>query len=372
MDLNLITNFDILFYAFLFLSVFYYVVLLVVYIGLSRLKIHSESITPSVSVIIAACNEEQRITECMESLEKLDYPQNKFEIILVDDNSNDNTPQIMSKFCKNKSNWQILHLNEKSKVLRGKKNALFNGIKQAKNDIIFTTDADCIVPTGWLRNMVKYFKPDVSMVLGYSPLISGKGFSHQILKFDTLFSIIAAAATTKLGYAYTSVGRNMAYTKEAYEKVGGFMALKKYKSGDDQHLTERFRKMKAGKIDFCIHPDTFVKTHSHENAMDLFHQQVRKKSKILLLSPVSVIFSLLLFVYHILIIILPVIYLNVLGYWLMFLVLKLLIENICLFKATKIFRMSEIRSVIPVMQIIYPAFIIFFSIIGAFQIYKWK
>lgn len=357
---------------FLLFSGFYFLILIGTFVGLSRLRDVSHIYKHNVSVVIAARNEQDRILPCLLSLEQLDYPQDKFEIIFVDDCSNDDTPKIIEDFCKKHDNWKCIRLEEKSKKIRGKKNALLNGINRSKGEIIFTTDADCIVPPNWIKVMVNYFEPNVSMVIGHSPISQKPGFYQKILQFDNLFSAIAASAPTKLGKPISSIGRNLAYRKSAYEDVGSFLALKQYRSGDDILLTERFHYLNDGKIDFCAHPDTFVQTQPPETFSEIFHQQVRKNSKALLKSRASILFSVILFVYYMYFLVFPVLFPNFLTLWLIIFAFKCLLEFIDLSKAAKIFELIHTIKYIPIMQIIYPFHIMLFSVLGIFQLYQWK
>ena len=372
MDLNWIIDLNIFLILFLVFSVLYLILLIGTFIGLSRLKNVNNNFQHNISIVIAARNEEDRILPCLENLEKLNYPQDKFEIIFVDDCSTDDTPNIIKDFCKNHSNWKLIRIEEKSKQIRGKKNALLKGIQQSRGEIIFTTDADCVVPPNWLREMNNYFEPNVSMVIGHSPITKKPGVYQKILQFDNLFSAIAASAPTKLGKPISSIGRNLAYRKSAYEDVGSFLALKQYRSGDDILLTERFHYLNDGKIDFCAHPDTFVQTQPPETFSDIFHQQVRKNSKGLLKSPVSIFFSISLFLYYLFFLTFPLIYPKYFVLWLIIFGLKFIIEFIDLSKAAKIFKLAHTIKFIPIMQIIYPFHIMLFSVLGIFQLYRWK
>jgi cellulose synthase/poly-beta-1,6-N-acetylglucosamine synthase-like glycosyltransferase len=354
------------------MNVAYFIMLAAVYSGLRRLRTGAPSGELPVSIVIAARNEEDSIIGCLESLTRLDYPEDKYEVVLVDDHSQDSTPEKIIAFCEKRVNWKYILLKEKSGELRGKKNALLHGINHARHELIFTTDADCRVPEGWLRRMAGYFRPDVSMVLGYSPLAPGKGFLYRLLQFDNLFSAIASAAPVKLGYPFTSVGRNLAYRKKIYEDAGGFLALKKFKSVDDVHLTERFRYLNTGKIDFCADPSTFVETRLLHRVGSVFQQQIRKNSKTLIMSAGSVLISLLIFSYYMMMISYPFLLPGSVLIWGILAGVKLIIEYIDLRKAALIFRQNDLIGWIPLMQIVYPFHIIFFSIIGVFQVYRWK
>jgi cellulose synthase/poly-beta-1,6-N-acetylglucosamine synthase-like glycosyltransferase len=357
---------------FFLFSGFYFALLYFIYLGLMRLRAAEQKHTPTVSIIVAARNEEKRIDSCLKSLESLDYPVEKYEVILVDDNSSDQTAQLIDQTCQKHENWTLIRLAEKSVELRGKKNALQNGINRAKGELIFTTDADCSVPPGWLRSMVNYFSADVSMVLGYSPLIRESKSYYRLLQFDNLFSAIAASAPVKLGYPFTSVGRNLAYRKSEYEKTGGFRALKKFRSGDDIHLTKRFHHHNGGRIDYCADPATFVKTLIPSRFCEVLQQQIRKNSKTFQLSFPTILAMLALFIHYLLLLFLPIFVSVILLPWLIVVIFKFVMEFIVLRKAARIFRQSDLIPIIPLMQIIYPWYIIIFSLLGSLQFYQWK
>lgn len=337
-----------------------------------RLRDPRSTDAPGVSVVIAVRNEAEHISACLESLERLEYPRERLEIILVDDHSQDHTPSLIRRTADRYAHWKFLALNQKSRTLRGKKNALLQGIAAAKGEIIFTTDADCIVPPGWIKHMVRYFEPGVSMVLGYSPLLPGKGWWHPILAFDNLFSAIAAAAPTQLGHPITSVGRNLAYRKTAYENVGSFLALKKFRSGDDVHLTERFRYMKAGKIVFCAHPDTFVPTIPPGSHKEILHSQLRKHSKIFKQTPSAIAVSLAIFLSYCCLTFFPLIVPQYFIPWTYVMAAKFLLEFVDLTLAAFIFHQKALIKYFPLMQIVYPFYIFLFSGLGALDRYRWK
>jgi cellulose synthase/poly-beta-1,6-N-acetylglucosamine synthase-like glycosyltransferase len=357
---------------FLILCGSYFILLAAVTIGLNRLHGAEHDYLPTISIVIAARNEEKRISDCLESLENIDYPADKFEVIVVDDHSADRTAALVGAVCRKYTNWSLIRLHQKSDQLRGKKNALQNGIEKAGGEIIFTTDADCRVPPEWLRAMARYFRPDVSMVLGYSPLIKEKRPYYRLLQFDNLFSAIAGAAPAKLGFPFTSVGRNLAYRKTDYETTGGFLALKKFRSGDDIHLTKRFHHQNGGRIDYCADPDTFVHTMIPSSVREVIQQQMRKNSKTFQLSLPNIIVMLAIFLLYLLFFSLPLMLPGILLLWLVVIFIKFAVEYVILRKAARIFEQSDLIPFIPLMQIIYPLYIITFSLLGSFQFYQWK
>ena len=162
------------------------------------------------------------------------------------------------------------------------------------------------------------------------------------------------------------------YRKSVYESVGGFKALKKFKSGDDVHLTERFRDKNNKAIDYCADPDTFVMTIPPSSRRDIFHQQIRKNSKTLKKSWPTVIFSAGLFIFYMLFLTLPFFYHKILPLWLGVIILKFIVEFIALLKATLIFKKKQLIPYIFPLQIFYPLYLLFFSFFGVLQLYEWK
>ena len=364
---------QIVFFIFILFSSFYILLLLLIIWAQNRLKKSpAADELPAVSVVIAAKNEEQRITPTLKSLQRLDYPADKLEIIIVDDASSDNTAQVVESYTKKHENWRLLRISQDSDKFHAKKVALATGVEKARAELIFTTDADCEVPPQWIRSMTAYFEPQVDMVLGYSPLKTGKGFLARFLDFDNLFSAIVVAAPTALGFPVSSVGRNMAFRKNAYENIGGYRALTKFKSGDDIHLTERMRDRSQGKIVFCADPQSFVYSQPPATGKEIFYQQIRKNSKILDKSFRSAAVSVILFFVFVLFYTLPLFNPAWLSVWLAVIGLKFLLEYIALIQAAHLFKMKKLIALFPLMQIFYPLYVMVFGLLGSLHLYKWK
>ncbi len=360
-------------WVFFLFSGFYLLVLALVIFAFTRLRSHSLSgKRPVISVVIAAKNEEKRLQPLLKSLTALNYPLDKYEIILVDDASTDATAKILNTEAAKHTNWKVLRRKEVSDRYHAKKMALALAIESAKGELIFTTDADCQVPPNWLEVMSRYFNENTQMVLGYSPLEVTNQYWDILLKFDNLFSVIVSAAPTMLGFPISSVGRNMAFRRSAYEKIGGYASLTKFRSGDDIHLTERMRDNVDGTITFCAHPETFVRTKPPETRKEIYQQQIRKNSKILDKSLKSAVFSVSLLLTYLLFFTLPLFNWGWITIWLTVLGTKFVLEFIALFYALRIFKLPQLLVWLPLMQVIYPFYVMYFGFLGSLHLYRWK
>lgn len=353
-------------------AIYCLIILLVFVLFTIHREINISSNQPFVSIVIAARNEALRIKPTLVSLASLRYPIEKFEIIFVDDASGDGTADIIDTYLTNNSNWTLIRFSEKDKILQGKKSALKAAIERAQGEIILTTDADCIVPENWISSMISCFDEHTDMVVGHALLIRRNGVLDKLLRFDNLFSAIMVAFPALLGFPMSSVGRNMGYRKKAYFKSGGYDALARHKSGDDVHLTELFRKKSKGKIRFNFNKHSFTLSKTPDTLRTIMHQQIRKNSKILKKSLPSILFAVLLFFFHILLILFPFIYPEQLETWILLLVSKFGLEFITLTISAKRFSDTSIIPFIPFMLIFYPIYVSLLGIIGVFQKYEWK
>lgn len=217
------------------LAFLYCLVLVVLFLGLfkvkrdARIQTHKRSF---VSVVVAARNEEETLAHCLRSLLRQVYPEELYEVILVDDNSTDNTLSIARAFAERDGRLKVLSAAEYNS-LTGKQNALDMGIRASTGEIILTTDADCQAPPGWIEDIVGEFGPEVGLVAGFSMLseegISDVGMLQRIFirlqSLETLSLYIGSIGSIAQGFAWAGTGNNMAYRREVYDELGGFGAL---------------------------------------------------------------------------------------------------------------------------------------------------
>jgi len=181
------------------------------------------SVYPSVSVIIPARNEQSNLGKCIESLLRCDYPIECLEIIIVNDRSTDKTAEVAHSLSSLHSHIKVLNLTEERVGnLRGKPGALHHGISMAHGEIILMTDADCVVPDGWVRMMVQQCRDkSIGLVASFTTIKKGTVFA-QMQCVEWVLNHTMASAGIGLKQPLGCFGNNLAIRKTAYNDIGGY------------------------------------------------------------------------------------------------------------------------------------------------------
>ena len=253
----------------------YLILLLRNYGSLLKIKTFTITSDPSifVSVVIACRNEQENLPALLNCISFQDYPVNQFEVIIVDDNSTDDTFKIASEF-KRLSNIHVLKNKGK-----GKKYALRTGIESATGKLIVTTDADCIMGKNWIKTISAYYEIQKSdmiicpVKLEATNNITGK---FEELEFLSLQGITAASALK--GKSIMCNGANLAFKKEAYLNHAGNLH-DEINSGDDVFLLHSLKKEKGSEIKWLESSDATVTTKSSVSFRSLLKQRSRWISK---------------------------------------------------------------------------------------------
>lgn len=185
-----------------------------------------------VSVIICAHDEEENLKELIPALLSQDHPE--FEVIIVDDRSNDSTFDFLLAETAKDHRLRMVHVNRTPPHANSKKYALTLGIKAARFEWLLLTDADCR-PEGnsWISNMSNHFNDSTQFVLGYSPYLKTKGLLNAFVRFETLITAVQYLSFAILGNPYMGVGRNLAYRRSRFLEVKGFNNILGITGGDD-------------------------------------------------------------------------------------------------------------------------------------------
>lgn len=227
---------------------------------------------PPVSIIIAARNESDNLYENLPSILGQNYPE--FEVIVVNNQSIDDSSWLLTAFCQQFPNLRVVELGRNKHLRPGKKLPITLAIKAAKYEHFVLTDADC-KPTSsnWLRLTASKFNDEKQIVIGYAPFTKSKGIINKIIRFDTAWIGVSYLSMALAKLPYMGVGRNIAYTKSVFNSVNGFKSHYSITSGDD----DLFIQEAAKKNNYTIQID--ANSHCYSPAAPNWSRWVYQKSR---------------------------------------------------------------------------------------------
>lgn len=353
-----------------------------VYIGP---KFSAREPLPFISIIIAARNEENNIAHCIQSINGQTYPVDKFELIIVNDHSTDNTAGVIKSFSN--GNIHLINLDEftgNKRLNSYKKKCIETALTFAKGELIITTDADCTVPPKWVETIVNYYKKNNAVFIA-APVVFSKAGSQdsfgkrlliifQSLDFMTLQGITGAAVSHKMHNMCN--GANLAYTKKAFEEVNGFEGIDNIASGDDMLLMNKIQKRFPNQVGFLKSRDAIVKTNAEPTFNKFINQRIRWASKSDKYSDKKIT-SVLILVYllNVWLFVLGIFSFFALKIFYLFLIalaLKIMIELIFLFPVAKFFDRQKLLWCFIPAQPFHILYTIIAGWLGKFGQYKWK
>lgn len=279
-----------LFYLFTWLSALvYFAFMIIVRVGLRILPhapmIEDDEKLPTVSIVVAARDEETRIGRLLDALEAQDYPKKKFEVIVVDDRSRDNTGDLVRSRRSSGIDYKVLRIrdDESSQGRAPKKYALARGIELATNEVIVTTDADCWMGSRWLRALAGPFSnPKVDGATGVSRFVRDKGdpvpWWSQYESLEHLSYSVMAAGAIGAGHVQNAHGSNLAARRSVYDRIGGYGSNDRVASGDDVFLLQDVM-ANGGKVIFIDRREGYVYSKPVDTVRQWVNQRARWSSK---------------------------------------------------------------------------------------------
>ena len=266
--------------------ILYLIAMLVVILVMMRLaRFHSENTKPQTkfSIIIPFRNEAERISLLLDSIQRLDYPFQLYEIIFVDDSSEDASVAIILKAFDDRDinlrpSFRVI--SNKRRSASPKKDAITEAISISENDWIITTDADCVLPSKWLSTFDSYIKKhEAVLVAGPVTYHANNSLVEQFQKLDG-FSL---QAVTMAGFGLKKPilcnGANLAYKKEVFLKVEGFSENNHIASGDDIFILEKINTNYPGRVQFLKSEEAIVTTFPEKEWPSVVEQRIRWASK---------------------------------------------------------------------------------------------
>lgn len=328
-----------------------------------------------ISVLIAARNEGKNIGKLLESLHNQSFSKDRFEVIIVDDHSDDDTSEVIKRFID-------AHPGLNLKLLKadgcGKKQAISQALHCAENEIVMVTDADCELPERWIESMVNYYVGNgLKMLLGPVLLSPSKTLFEKLQVLEHLSLIASTAGSTAIGMPVMCNGANMMYYRQSALDVQKYRKDMNLASGDDMFLMEQFIKQYgSASIGFFLDNQAIVKTATMPNLKAFFRQRTRWTSKTKAYTNWKIIATALIVLFFNL----SIAFLFVAGFfvhvfwclYVLYVILKTLIDFPILKRITTFMQQRNLLRWMFPLEFIYPFYVVFTAFAGLFLKTEWK
>ena len=328
-----------------------------------------------VSILIAARNEENNIEKLLYSLYNQSFLKELFEVIIVDDHSEDRTKIIINDFIYKHKDINIRLLEAESE---GKKRAISQALHKAENELIMVTDADCELNTEWIESVVGFYQEErCKMILAPVLLSPAENLFEKIQVLEHLSLIASTAGSASIGFPVMCNGANMAYEREAALEVEKLRHDFNIPSGDDMFLLEQFVKNFGYRnVKFLLNKSAVVKTRTCKTIKEFFRQRRRWVSKtksytnwkIITTALVVLFFNLSIFSLFLSAFFIPALW----SLYFLLTLLKFVIDFPILKNITAFMNQGKIlRWALP-LEFIYPFYVVFTAISGLLLKVTWK
>lgn len=363
---------------FLLLLIFYYLFIRKIRIGLTKLSYYQTQtqVNEFISVIIPFRNESENILHSIHSIELQNYPENKYEVIYVDDfSSDDSFEKVKNGITKN--NISLYSMSESIFSKAHKKQAIEFGISKAKGTIILFTDADCVNSERWITTMVAGFEENTALISGPVAFKKSNNLFGKLQTLEFAGLILSGAGLIGNKTPMIASSANLAFRKSVFDEVGGYKDLMNLSSGDDELLMQKIAYRTNYDIKFCFEHDALVTTSPNKNIEEFNQQRKRWASKGLFYENKAIIFQLIL----VFLFFLGLLVQLFLGFFVdtKFLILlagslavKIIIEYSVLQKGIGILLETISIPQFLLAELLHVPYIIYSAISGVFGNFKWK
>ncbi len=322
----------------------------------------------SFSIVVPFRNEAENLPKLLHSISQLNYPKGLFEVILVDDESEE-------EFRIQNLEFRIQIINNNIKSGSPKKDAIETAIEIAKNDWIITTDGDCLVQKDWLLSIDNHIQnTNVKMVASGVTYLPKKGFLHAFQTLDFLSLQGATIGSFGIEKPFMCNGANFAYSKAFFNELNGFEGNENIASGDDVFLLQKAVLKELKSVGFSYNSKSIVATQTVNTWKELFMQRVRWAAKSTgYSSNFGKLLALLVFGTNLCWIIcfgLWIVGKLDQNYFMLFIGSKFLIDLILLLKTARFFK-TKLHWILA-SSFLYPFFSVTVALYSLFGKYEWK
>ena len=328
-----------------------------------------------VSVLIAARNEGKNIEKLLQSLYNQTFDKENFEVIIVDDHSDDDTFGISESF-------KVSHPEMSLKLLKatgsGKKQAISQALHAADNEVVIVTDADCELPEKWIEKMLAYYiAKNLKMLLGPVLLTPADTLFEKLQVLEHMSLIASTAGSAAIGMPVMCNGANMMYDRKSALNVEKDRTDMKLASGDDMFLMEQFIARYGSKaIGFFLNREVIVKTATMPNLKAFFRQRTRWTSKtkaytnwkIIATALTVFLFNLSIVFFFVAGFFMPVFW----AFYVLYVIMKTLIDYPIIRRISAFMKQKKLKFWTLPLEFIYPFYVVFTAFAGMFTKVRWK
>jgi len=244
----------------------------------------AENTTTRISILIPFRNEENHLSDIFHDIVAQDYPNDLYEVIFIDDHSVDNGINMLRSLLKDDKKRpviRVISLAEQGSGNGSKKEAITLGVDFAEGDLIVITDADCRVRRNWLKIISSnYAEFGPRFLIGPVIYSTSRGWWSGFYRMEFMSLVAAGAGAAGAGKPFLANGANMAYEKELFRELDGYVSNRKYASGDDVFLLQETAKIYGpGSVRFINDADAIVETDPPETMPEFIKQRMRWAGK---------------------------------------------------------------------------------------------
>ncbi len=331
------------------------------------------SALPQVSVLVPMRNEASALPHCLAALAAQEYPEQRMEVLLIDDHSTDGTAKIAAAAITGDARFRVLRCTEGE---AGKKDAITRGVAEARGDVIVTTDADCVFAPQWLRSMLHPFADGADVVAGPVVFSSRDSFFARLQALEFLGLVGVGAGFFGIGYPRLCNGANFAYRREPFDAAGGYDGNRDVHSGDDAFLLHDIVYRQGGRAAFVTDGAAVVRTEAAASVREFLRQRIRWASKTRSYEDSRFVsFLVLLFVYFLFAAAAPFVSVTSTAALLagvLFFLLKLTADARVLLATAALFRQPLRIPDLLAAEFLHAYYIVVVSFLGFFGTFSWK
>lgn len=363
---------------FMLLGILYALLIFYFYYGLFHFSQTTAQSKLTVTVLVPARNEQDNIIHCLESLHCQTYPAESWRVLIIDDDSSDDTAERVRKFISDKPQFTLLQHARNSSQPTYKKQALKFALQQVSSDIVMTIDADTLAQPSWIEKMAGLYEDDTGLVAGVVtfPASLENTFFHKIQTLEFAGIVFCGVGAAGQKNPLICNGSNLSYRLQAFKEAGGYATNEFLPSGDDDLLLQNIQKNTSWKVKYSVNSQTINYTRPVDDWYNFINQRSRWASKSLHY-PKKWLFAIMatFYIYYLLIMILFPFTLMGLFPWKFYVagvLLKIIPEALLLWKALAVLKRRDLMKYFLPAQIFQLSYVAIVGIRGFFHRFSWK